>query len=182
MIIAIFGKAGSGKSTLAQMFSIQLDADIMPIASSLKEIATSSFNWDGKKDARGRKLLQDIGDVGRWYNPDIWLDKWLESCNIKEAGGLGLEDVIVIDDIRIINELSYITNSFPGETICIKITGRQAYDDNDKEAQHSTERDIPDEAFDHIIDNSGPVQELYNFMMEIINSEKDRFITKTGES
>lgn len=181
MIIAIFGKAGSGKSTLAQMFSIQLDADIMPIASSLKEIATSSFNWDGKKDTRGRKLLQDIGDVGRWYNPDIWLDKWR-----LEAWG---HDCVIVDDIRYschdasgIHELAYITNSFPGETICIKITGRQAYDDNDKEAQHSTERDIPDEAFDHIIDNSGPVQELYNFMMEIINSEKDRFITKTGES
>jgi len=166
------------------MFSMQLDADIMPIASSLKEVATNSFNWDGKKDARGRKLLQDIGDVGRCYNPDIWLDAWR-----LEAWGY---DCAIVDDLRFVSmddsdlcgirELLYFTSNFPGQTIFIKITGRTTYSEDDKAAQHSTERDIPDEAFDHIIDNSGTKEDLFNAMMEIFNNEKERFIKEIGES
>jgi len=57
------------------------------------------------KDERGRKLLQDVGKIGRDYDENIWCRKLFQYLEYKYVIPL---DVIIIDDWRFINELNYI--------------------------------------------------------------------------
>lgn len=80
MIISISGKAGVGKDTVSKAMM-----DIFPsvyrqgsFAAPLKIAAAKLFGWDGAKDDKGRKLLQRLGsDVGRHFDPNIWLSAFL---------------------------------------------------------------------------------------------------------
>ena len=47
-------------------------------ADDVKRIAYNYYDWDGKKNELGRKLLQDIGTTGRNYNRDIWANKVID--------------------------------------------------------------------------------------------------------
>lgn len=82
-IIGFAGKNNVGKSTIRNGVSIAILQDKQfrqnnihtkntSFAHSLKECARKYFFWDGKKDQRGRRLLQTLGtEVGRWYDPEI---------------------------------------------------------------------------------------------------------------
>ena len=80
-VILISGKAGSGKDTVAEKLKEIKERDfgakcvVVHYADYLKLIAKLYFGWDGKKDEKGRELLQWLGtDVARKENPDIWLN------------------------------------------------------------------------------------------------------------
>lgn len=103
LIILIAGKAGVGKTTLANALKtsfekIAVTCEIFPFAERVKAVAKEQFGWDGEKDERGRKLLINIGMMGREYNPDIWANKVLEKIASKPV------EVIIIDDWRFPNE------------------------------------------------------------------------------
>jgi hypothetical protein len=73
----VSGRAGSGKSTFSNycidyLKSLGHRATLVPFAKGVKRTAKDCFGWDGKKDRKGRKLLQDIGLVGRAYNENLW--------------------------------------------------------------------------------------------------------------
>jgi hypothetical protein len=100
-VIAVRGPAFSGKSTLAGMLATAAEpAVVLPMAASLKSIATR-MGWDGRKDERGRKLLQTLGtECGREYNPFCWANLWLsEPWYFREA------DTVICDDVRFPEEL-----------------------------------------------------------------------------
>jgi len=103
MIIGFAGKAYSGKTTAAEMTGFQR----MAFADELKRIATEVFGWDGKKDKKGRRLLQVIGtECGRAYDPDFWVRK-LE-CRIAEISVWPTIPDVAIDDVRFNNEARMI--------------------------------------------------------------------------
>ena len=76
--IIISGKAGSGKDTLAQFMKQELEKHgkkvlVIHYADAVKWVLRDYFNWDGKKDAVGRTLLQRVGtDVVRAMHPNYW--------------------------------------------------------------------------------------------------------------
>ena len=48
---------------------------IISLAAPIKELAEEYFSWDGKKDKKGRRLLQVLGtEAGREYNENLWVD------------------------------------------------------------------------------------------------------------
>lgn len=99
-IVAFMGIAGSGKTTAAAWFSKRYWLyKPFSFAAEVKDIALI-MGWDGKKDEKGRQLLQDIGMAGRRYHKDIWVSK------LKKR----LEDAkyLVIDDVRFQNEVDAI--------------------------------------------------------------------------
>ena len=117
--IGILGAAGSGKTTLAQFLAVEFGepkATIHPLMFPLKRFARK-LGWDGRKDEKGRRLLQLLGtECGRrCISEDIWIDKWL-----READTFELEfgkSVFIADDVRFENEAKAMD-------ITIKVTGR----------------------------------------------------------
>lgn len=113
-IILLSGKAGVGKSTVADKLSrFLLDSGIKsirtPFAGAVKDTARVEFGWDGKKDDKGRRLLQNIGQMGREYNQDIWaikVGRIIQDCIFD-----GDYDCAIIDDWRYPNEYHYLEST-----------------------------------------------------------------------
>lgn len=103
MRIALTGPMGSGKTTIASDLAVKLEqrglrACVEPMAGPLKRFARQ-MGWDGRKDKRGRRLLQLLGtECGRkCISDNIWIEKWIESVR-------GWDGIIICDDVRFDNE------------------------------------------------------------------------------
>jgi len=122
MLIGIVGPAYAGKSAVSKRLVESLcgDYSIIPFAKPLKDLARW-FGWDGKKDDRGRVFLQTLGtEIGRCYNRDFWVDKWLEAvggtatlnCDIIRTAN------VISDDVRFDNEVDAILRH-QGIVVCV---------------------------------------------------------------
>lgn len=108
-IIGLCGYAQVGKTTTAMALSTLAEisnrgSQIISFADPVKRIARM-FGWNGEKDEKGRRLLQQIGtEVGRSYNPDIWVKMW--ECEAAEL--ISLKVSVIADDVRFQNEIDCI--------------------------------------------------------------------------
>lgn len=93
--IGITGLAGAGKTYAAIWFKLRTGGEIWSFAAEIKRIA-ALMGWDGEKDARGRKLLQDLGSIGREYDRQCWVSR------------MPTDRPVIIDDVRYINEAAAI--------------------------------------------------------------------------
>lgn len=106
------GKAGVGKSYNSRVLLDYLSflgykVTAESFATGIKEVA-SFMGWDGVKDAKGRKLLQAIGQTGRDYDENIWVRSTFGRLEEQIAYPF---DAVIIDDCRFKNEISYIENN-----------------------------------------------------------------------
>ncbi len=165
MIVLIGGRAGEGKSTFAKFCGEYLlherdtGSVTIPFARMVKETAFV-MGWNGEKDDGGRKLLQEVGKIGREYDLDLWADHAVGY--IKDCDGQGFE-YYFIDDWRFPNESKVIMKHFhpvlkvrmrrPEEFHTLKDTA--LYND-------ASEASLPDENsyYDYVIKNSGNLDEL----------------------
>jgi hypothetical protein len=148
-IINISGKAQAGKDTAANniknlLSGLGYSCLIVHQADYLKFICKEYFGWDGKKDENGRGILQKIGtDIGRNRNPDIWV-KVIELF----INTFGEEyDIIIIPDVRFLNEVEYFKNSH--DVLNIRII-RKDFDNGLTEEQknHLSEISLDNYTFD----------------------------------
>lgn len=115
-LVGIHGLAFSGKSTLATKLSIVLENKgyevlRLPFAQPLKKIA-HEMGWNGKKDEKGRRLLQLLGTecMRECIDPDGWITLWMRHVKrqyrmLSEVPIGGLKGLVVIaDDMRFLNE------------------------------------------------------------------------------
>lgn len=165
-LVAIAGPLGSGKSTLARFISASFsDPKIIPFAYPLKKAAVD-LGWDGKKDEKGRKLLQLLGtECGReCIDTDIWVKKWEESRS--EAKGEGC-NIVLADDMRFPNEMIHI-QACRGVTIYLE--GRHSYD-TEEQMKHPSETALLniDLGFDFLFDNSGPLDDMQTFAKTVVD-------------
>jgi len=135
-IIAIHGFAGSGKTTASDILG-DGKAIMRPFAKPIKDIATQ-MGWDGKKDAKGRRLLQLLGtQVGRQcIHPDIWVRKWSETLD-----QVGSFSTIICDDLRFQNEYDHLV-SIKVPVTFIHIRGRTSMPWYKRILPHASERGI----------------------------------------
>lgn len=155
MIVLISGRAGEGKSEFAHMCSDELahkgkSSLIIPFAHAVKDVAYY-MGWDGQKDFRGRKLLQNIGNFGREYDTDLWANFVVEA--IKKVPEF---EYVFIDDWRFPNEYVVIQEHFdPVLKVRMKrpkkfhaLLGTEFYND-------ISEISLPDDVgyYDYIIEN-----------------------------
>lgn len=149
-LFAIAGRAGAGKSTVAKMIIDHLGCGIvLPLAKAVKD-AAFELGWDGKKDDKGRRLLQLLGtEIGReCIDPDIWIKKWELTC-------LELKpEVCIIDDVRFENEIEFFIER---GAYTIKIVGRE---DSLVDTSHASEKGLKDEYFNSIFLNNGTTKAL----------------------
>lgn len=109
-LIGICGFLGCGKSLLAERICrhVKMSAVIVPFAGPIKEFA-KSLGWNGKKDSRGRRLLQLLGnECGReCIDQNLWLDLWAKDALQRARCG----QVVIADDVRYPNEANKIIES-----------------------------------------------------------------------
>jgi len=99
--LAFFGPAGTGKTTCAQYCAEKYGGEVLSFATPLKQIAMHQLGWDGKKDKKGRRLLQELGWAARSYNENFWADKLVS--------GLKVRGSYFIDDLRFPSNIAVIT-------------------------------------------------------------------------
>lgn len=152
-IILVSGLAGSGKTTFAEMLKgLYQRFYIASFAEPIKRVATTVYAWDGNKDDRGRKLLQDIGTIGRDYDENIWIKKLCYKADVVHAVGRP----VVVDDWRYPNEYSYLFHA-GYDVVKVRIIGRK---NENMQFTHASEtalqtvEDVQPEYFDYIISNS----------------------------
>lgn len=160
------GMMTAGKSTFARAAQFLLtpfyDAQVCSFAYDVYRIAYE-FGWDGKKDEKGRKILQLIGtEVGREYDADVWLKYALMRLKKKFSSKEG--NVALFDDLRFVNEVEWIKDN--GGTI-IKVTDNEPKDT--KALLHESENGIPDQFVDFEIVNNYNILDTIEQLHGILN-------------
>jgi hypothetical protein len=161
--VAIGGRMQVGKTTAADRLVARHGFVKYALAGPIKEIARTGFGWDGRKDARGRRLLQEIGTVGRNYAPDLWLDRF--------AARLAAEvpERAVIDDLRLAREAEFLRRL---GFVCVLVTrpaeAIPALHGGADTAGHETETEIEGVGVDAEIDNSGTFADLYERLDRLV--------------
>jgi len=166
-VILVSGKMKVGKTTFSKMLFRELERKNFTVtrdsfSRTLKDCAKEYFLWDGKKDERGRKLLQLIGtEVGRWYDNDLWVKHLVNKLNTER---MFYPSFVIVDDWRFENEYQYL-NDLNFEVFCVRIMSETLGEDNDHKSEHS----IPENfKFDYIIDNSKDFDHLEDQAKEFV--------------
>jgi hypothetical protein len=164
-VIMISGKAGVGKTTLQNALVARLAAEHklvapMSFARPLKAVAMS-LGWDGTKDEKGRKLLQDLGRTLREYDKDTWVRMSLDLVYHQLAGTP--PDYIIYDDWRFPNELDYLNGSadeYKVITVRVLAPSRESLK-GQKEYFDVSELALDNYTFDIVIDNDTITKEEF---------------------
>jgi hypothetical protein len=149
--IGLIGLAGSGKDTAAKAL-IKLGYYRIAFADELKELAFE-FGWNGEKDEDGRRLLQELGMIGRRYSPNVWIKH--VAWRIVPNG-----PPIVFTDVRFQNEADYV-RSIGG--MIVRIVRPGIISEN-----HESELNQRDVAADIEIVNDGSIDDLHQKIRAII--------------
>lgn len=163
-IIGLTGPIGSGKSTAAKHIELVASKCLIPcqtiaFADALKEEAIE-LGWSGTKDDKGRKMLQDLGQVRRDEEMEYWVNKWYARYRVYKMRHHG--GVVLVDDIRYDNEAKKIV-SLGGKIIktCKRRTGHLGYQD------HPSEQGISVDYIATAVPNTGDIDNL-KFQIEFV--------------
>lgn len=175
MITLVGGKAGEGKSTFSKFCTEylleehKLSSAIVPFARMVKETAFF-MGWDGEKDTKGRKLLQEVGNIGRDYDIDLWANHAIDFI----TGQAVQFDYVFIDDWRFPNEGDVVEEHFlPIFRVRVKrpkefhtLRGTPLYND-------VSEISLPDDDdyYDIIIENNGDMEYLETLAHGFVNTK-----------
>ena len=180
--IIISGKSGSGKDQLAQFMKEELAKHnkktlIIHYGDAVKWVLRDYFNWDGKKDAVGRTLLQTVGtDIVRAKLPNFWagivvgLIQAFESTNDF--------DIAIIPDARFPNEVDITLSSVQnGVSIRVERTNKDGTPwinptFTDTQLKHPSETSLDCFAFDYVVHNDEGLDTLRESAITILEDLK----------
>jgi hypothetical protein len=156
MKIAFGYMMGSGKDTAVNYMIRQFGGTRISFAEPMYEIMGHAQRICGFEREKDRKFLQWIGtEWAREKSPSVWVDVAIgksRACNGNTF----------ISDLRFRNEFDALKDD--GWT-CVKLTRpRPEAREGSGTVAHSSEttlNSIPDEFWDHVIDNSGDLDDLY---------------------
>lgn len=176
IVVMVSGRAGEGKTTFSNVCintlkHMEISSKIVPFAKGVKDVARS-MGWDGIKDEKGRTLLQQIGNCGRDYNPNVWADMAVKDLQLVESlewKNDGKCQIVFIDDWRFPNEGNIVAKVFK-DIIKVRIVrdkkyhsllGTPAYNDCSETSLPSPEEDFKFSAFyDFIVINKEGIENL----------------------
>lgn len=191
VLLLISGLAGGGKTTAKNILLPSLESlegltnKGYSFADPLKYIAKAFFGWDGNKDEKGRKLLQDIGRVGREYDQDIWCKHLLNQLD--KSKEMFPYNFVVVDDWRYPNEADFFRKNPLFDVVTIRVFGRGGLDgDLGKDTSETSLPEVNaeliptglvgDHWYDYQVDNSGTEDELKDKIGAVLSSIKENYI------
>ena len=163
-IIMLAGKAGARKDTVADIIVSNVDrSKKFAFADDLKLIA-KHLGWDGKKDDRGRLLLQQLGALGRRYNINVWANQvmWKIEDELLDT----TNNTFVISDFRFPNEYEVLRKRY-FDVVTVNIIGRQRRLSQEA-AKDVSENSLKDFRFDFTINNNGSLEDLKHKVLKIV--------------
>jgi hypothetical protein len=179
ILILLSGKAGAGKTTVADLLGGRLIKDGLQclrysFSNPIKHIAKSFIGWNQEKDDRGRKLLQDIGNVGRSYDIDF-LCKHLINF-LDKSKEMFPYNFIFVDDWRFPNEAEFFKKNPMFEVVKVRVSGRGGL--NGELANDATETSLPEDKdyYDIKIDNSTDLIVLVAIVENMIIALKEKYV------
>ena len=176
--ILISGKAGSGKDMTAQFMKAELEKHgkrvlIIKYGDAVKWVLRDYFNWDGKKDAVGRTLLQYIGtDVVRAKHPNFWTAIVVGLLQCFEP--YHDFDIALVPDARFPNEVDIALQELQN---CIAVRVERKNEDGSEwinpaltedQRNHPSETSLDHYAFDYIIHNDEGLETLKESAITIL--------------
>ena len=177
-IIGIAGRARAGKDTIAEHLVKTYGFKQFSFAEHLKNVAEVA-GWNGLKDARGRVLLQHMGDVLREYDQNIFINNLIGKIKYYDmvCTNFGLVDPvakIVISDVRLPSEIEALKNI--GASIWYI---QRNVEGMEKVPAHKTETLTPESyKFDYVFDNSNTFEALYSgvdmAVKEVLNEKENK--------
>jgi len=158
ILVGLSGKQRVGKDTVASYLQLKYNFIRLANADYLKHVS-KKVGWDGKKDSRGRRLLQQLGVIVRDYDKNFWVGRVAQQVNELKEKDEGVH--IVVTDIRFVNEADLI-RSLGGRTIRIER-------DTGIEDAHISETELDAYKFDDVIANNGSYDQLYTFVDDLFS-------------
>lgn len=167
-IILISGKAEHGKDYTAKLIKEELEKQNKKVVTVhfgdlVKFICEKYFDWDGRKDEKGRSILQFVGtDRVRKYNENYWVDFVKEVLTIF----YGEWDYVIIPDCRFHNEVDWGDN---WNTTTLRVN-RLNFESSLTEEQknHISEIALDNYEFDYVLNSESGIDNL--------KKEVDKFI------
>jgi hypothetical protein len=155
--IGLVGLAGSGKDTAASILCSKLNYKIVSFAEELKRTCLF-LGWDGNKDIKGRKLLQDVGMAFREYSEDTWVKITCERLlpNVPH----------VFSDVRFLNEAEYIKNKLNGIVVRI-VRNDLALTEAHEHISETGQIDLP---VDYTISNDSTIDSLQQKLLQVVET------------
>lgn len=158
--LCISGKATSGKTTAAEAILENFTSISWAFGDEVKKVAME-LGWDGKKDERGRRLLQHIGDVGREYDENIWVNRAIKAA--KDYAPYLRDAICIFSDCRYPNEIAMVKQEMYN-----MITMRVVRDSMEK-LEHSSETALDSYgSWDIVLENNGTLEEFKSKVVEVI--------------
>lgn len=150
ILVGLSGKQRVGKDTIAAYLQLKYSFVRLANADYLKEVS-KGVGWDGRKDSRGRRLLQRLGVIVRDYDKNFWVRKVVDQVQGLKKQDEGVH--IVVTDIRFVNEADAIRELGGRVVRVVRDTGI--------EDSHVSEVELDTYKFDDVISNDGSYDQLY---------------------
>lgn len=161
-IVCISGKAQNGKDTTTNFLSEALTAKgyrvlIAHFGDLVKYVCKTFFGWDGKKDEKGRTLLQYVGtDKIRAVSPDYWANFIVSILDIFRDEW----DYVLLPDCRFPNEYE-IFETFGLDAVLLRVQRPNFQSPLTAEQQaHPSETALDNYKYDCQIVNDGTLEDL----------------------
>lgn len=124
---------------------------------------TAFFGWDGKKNEKGRTLLQKVGtDAIRAQRPDYWVSFITDVMELFPEEW----DYVLIPDCRFPNEVDYVKDA-GFDTIHLRVVRKNFVSPLTPEQQiHPSETALDNVEADYYITNDGSLKDLQNSVVE----------------
>lgn len=173
-IVCISGKAQNGKDTTATIMAEMLKAQgervlIAHFGDLVKYVCKTFFAWDGKKDEKGRTLLQYVGtDKIRATSPDYWADFIVSILDIFRDEW----DYVLLPDCRFPNEYE-IFEAYDMNAILLRVIRPNfASPLTSEQQQHPSETALDNYQYDATIINDGSMEDLKTAVADFVNNLK----------
>lgn len=175
-LIAISGKFASGKTTLMKELSkrfenLSLVVEHLSIAGFLKYLCIAGYGMLEGEENKDRTLLIKVGEALRQINEDVFIN--IVNNKVKKTNA----DVIIIDDLRFINEAETLDHWFQiridaPEELRIKRIKEKYPDTFQKHLEHinnKTETQLDSHKFDTHIQTNWSSDDIDELIRMILN-------------